>query len=206
VVVRERDAASIDEDRPAEGVAEDFVGNGLDFESIHEAYRPRIRRYLVRLVGETEADDLTQEVFVKAHRNLATFRGQSRVATWLYRIATHAAIDRMRTPAFRKETVSASLEEAGGSPGWEAWPAADQLSLEQALFRKERFHCFLRFLNDLPSAYRIVFVLGELESLTNREIAEILGLSLDTVKIRLHRARTRLFQELRAHCNPEEWL
>ena len=202
MVVRERGASSIETDGSIEAIAEDFDRPGLDFESIHEAYRPRIRRYLERLVGEAEAEDLTQEVFARAYRGLGSFRGEAQLSTWLYRIATHAAIDRMRAPASRKETLMGSLEEVGGLYG-----QADGEPLpEQALFRKERLQCFLRFLSDLPATYRVVFVLGEMESLSNREIAEILGLNLDTVKIRLHRARARLFQELRANCNPEEWL
>jgi RNA polymerase sigma-70 factor (ECF subfamily) len=179
---------------------------GLDFEAVHEAYRPRILRYLSRLVGEAEAEDLTQEVFLRVHRSLADFRGDSQLSTWLYRIASNAAIDRMRTASFRTEACQASLDEEGALPVAQAWTGEEAPSLEQLLFRKERFHCFLVFLNGLPAAYRIVFVLGEMESLSNREIAQVLGLSLEAVKIRLHRARTRLFQELRAYCKPEEWL
>ena len=64
-----------------------------DFGKIYEDFRPRILRYLTRLVGEGEAEDLAQEVFVKIDRGLKTFRGESRISTWIYRIATHAAIE-----------------------------------------------------------------------------------------------------------------
>jgi RNA polymerase sigma-70 factor (ECF subfamily) len=179
---------------------------GIDFEAVHEAYRPRILRYLTRLVGESEAEDLTQEVFVRVHRSLPTFRGESQLSTWLYRIASHAAIDRMRTAGFRAEATQAPRDEEGEASVAQPWPDQDALSLEQLLLRKERFRCFVSFLAHLPASHRIVFVLGEMEGLSNREVAQALGLSVETVKIRLHRARARLFQELRARCKPEEWL
>ena len=69
----------------------------LSIESLHEKYGERIHRYLERLVGTTDAEDLAQDVFEKAQRAVGTFRGDSRVLTWLYRIATNAAIDRLRT-------------------------------------------------------------------------------------------------------------
>ena len=72
--------------------------------------------------------------------------------------------------------------------------------------RKEMYECFVDFVKRLPANYRTVVVLSELEQLPNNEIAEILGLSLEVVKIRLHRGRTRLLQELRANCRAEDWL
>lgn len=74
----------------------------LEFQKIHETFRPKIHRYLTRLLGELEAEDLTQEVFVRVSRALPTFRGESQLSTWLYRIATNAAIDRLRSPSFQQ--------------------------------------------------------------------------------------------------------
>ncbi len=68
------------------------------------------------------------------------------------------------------------------------------------------YQCFVDFVKNLRVNYRTVVVLSELEQLTNNEIAEILGLSLDTVKIRLHRGRARLLKELKTHCEAEDWL
>jgi len=62
----------------------------LDFQKIHDEFRPKIERYLVRLVGEYEAEDLTQDVFIKISRALQTFRGESQLSTWIYRVATNA--------------------------------------------------------------------------------------------------------------------
>jgi RNA polymerase sigma-70 factor (ECF subfamily) len=83
---------------------------------------------------------------------------------------------------------------------------AEPFSLEQRAMRKERYQCFRNFVENLPADYRTVVVLSELEGLSSNEIASVLGVSLNAVKIRLHRARTKLFQEPKTHCKPEDWL
>ncbi len=82
----------------------------LDFQKIHADFRQKITLYLARLVGEFEAEDLTQEVFVRVNQNLPGFRGESRLSTWIYRIATNAAIDRRRQPSFRRAAQDPSLD------------------------------------------------------------------------------------------------
>src|SRR3989304_7037573 len=87
----------------------------LEFQKVFDAYQPRILRYLARLVGEHEAEDLTQEVFVKVSQALKTFRGEAQLSTWIYRIATNAALDRLRSPSFprsdRKRLSEDSIEQ-----------------------------------------------------------------------------------------------
>ena len=179
----------------------------LEFQSIYADFQPRILRYMGRMVGEREAEDLTQEIFVKVNRALASFRGESSLSTWLYRIATNAALDRRRSPSFRRTTllrlvddVSEAGEEA--EPGGEARAGERALSAEQELIRKELNECIRDFVEKLPDNYRTPLVLSELEGLKNGEIAEIMGVSLDTVKVRLHRARAKLKRELMLHCDP----
>ncbi len=177
-----------------------------EFEKIHETFRPRILRYLTRLVGESEAEDLTQEVFVKVSQALPDFRGESQLATWIYRIATNAAIDKTRTSSFQRDTRTNSLDESLETEGEEAAIRDETPSLEQWLMRKEMIQCFEDFVEKLPVNYRTAIVLSDLEGLTNIEIAEVLDLSLDVVKIRLHRGRARLLEELKTHCKVEDWL
>jgi RNA polymerase sigma-70 factor (ECF subfamily) len=180
----------------------------LEFDKIHADFRPQVQRYLTRMVGEHEAEDLTQEVFVKISRGLGTFRGESQLSTWIYRIATNAALDRLRNPASKRiapEGLPAGADAAEGEErGREIAAAAP--SLDQQICRKERYECYRDFIQDLPANYRTVVALSELEELAASEIAEILGLSLDVVKIRLHRGRTRLLSALKSHCKPEDWL
>ena len=81
------------------------LANSGEFTAIYAAFQPKIYRYLARLVGKQVAEDLTQEVFVKVGKALSTFHNESQLSTWIYRIATNTAIDRMRNPAFQQETA-----------------------------------------------------------------------------------------------------
>jgi RNA polymerase sigma-70 factor (ECF subfamily) len=178
----------------------------LDFQEIYAAYQPRVLRYLARLAGELEAEDLTQEVFLKINQGLKSFRGEAQLSTWIYRIATNAAIDKMRSAAFKASSERGLPDDLEAIEDQDVWTEEVPALLEQQLMRKEMYQCFEDFLQQLPANYRTVFVLSEFEGLTNQEIAEILGLSLGTVKIRLHRGRTRLFEALKAYCKSEDWL
>jgi RNA polymerase sigma-70 factor (ECF subfamily) len=182
----------------------------LDFQTIHAEFRPKIQRYLVRLVGEDEAEDLTQEVFVKVSRALASYRGESQLSTWIYRIATNTALDKLRSPAFKHSLQNELPDNSDPAESQiadqDTWTGELAPSLEQQLFLRERYACYCDFIENLPANYRAVVILSELEEFAASEIAKILGLSIDVVKIRLHRGRTRLLQELKAHCKAEDWL
>ena len=174
----------------------------LEFQKIYDAYQPRILGYLVRLVGEYEAEDLTQEVFVKVNQALANFRGEAKLSTWIYRIATNTALDRLRSPSFRKRLSDDSIENGEAEiDDKDAWTGEKKPLVEQQLVRMEMNQCIRDFIDKLPENYRPVLVLSELEGKSNKEIAEILGVSLGTVKIRIHRAREKLKEELTLHCD-----
>ena len=102
----------------------------LDFESIHTAFRPRIHRYLTRLVGMQDAEDLTQEVFFKISQGLRAFRRESQLSTWIYRIATNVAIDRRRSSSYRQSTRSTPLNESAEIEGRVIWRDEPALSAE----------------------------------------------------------------------------
>ncbi|MBI5929655.1 MAG: sigma-70 family RNA polymerase sigma factor [Chloroflexi bacterium] len=172
----------------------------LDFQKIYDLFHAKILRYLLRMVGEADAEDLTQEVFVKVNHGLKDFRGESQLATWIYRIATNTAIDRLRSqPGNHIDMIdlSGDLVEVEDK---DVWTGEKTLSVEQQLVRQQMNDCIRDFISRLPEPYRTVLVLSELEGIKNQEIADILGITLDTVKIRLHRARTKLRAELEAHC------
>ncbi len=179
----------------------------LAFDKVHADFRPKVRRYLTRLVGEREAEDVTQEVFVKISQALETFRGESKLSTWIYRIATNAALDRLRSPSFKKSAVDESFDISDSCEITDREAkAAEALSPEQQICRKERYECYQDFIDHLPPNYRTVVALSELEDLAANEIAEILGLSVNVVKIRLYRGRARLMEALKGNCKPEDWL
>lgn len=168
----------------------------VDFKSLHDQFRPRILRYLTRLVGEAEAEDLAQAAMLKINEGLPGFRGESTVSTWIYRIATNVALDKLRQKAVQPMTETGYEFDENDLP-----LAAHGPSVETTAIRAEMSACISEFVNRLPENYRTVTILSELEGFTNGEIADILGLSLDTVKIRLHRAREKLRKDLQVGCS-----
>ena len=170
-----------------------------DFTTIYTEYYPKIVGYLTRLVGELEAEDAAQEVFVKIDRSLESFRGDSSLSTWIYRIATNTAMDHLRRPSSKRSSLA--TEDKDFSSEEDAGPVDNKPLLDTLLIRKDMNDCIRGVVESLPADYSTVLVLSEFEGLTNSEIAEVIGISLDTAKIRLHRARTKLRKALELKCN-----
>lgn len=176
--------------------------NELEFQKIYDTFQPKILRYLTRFIGESEAEDLTQETFVKVHQALENFRDESQLSTWIYRIATNTALDRLRSPSFQRgaqTSLSESLDVNGIADKVICTEEKKPL-IEQQLIREEMNECIRGYIEKLPESYRTVLVLSEWEGLRNNEIAEILGVTLNIIKIRLHRAKSKLKEELETHC------
>jgi RNA polymerase sigma-70 factor (ECF subfamily) len=172
-----------------------------DYRSIDDAFRAKILRYLGRLVGKDGADDLTQVVMLKVSQGLKEFRGEASLATWIYRIATNTALDRLRALGAEPRLQPCppqSDEDADAVP-----PGLRAPSVEALAIRNEMSACIQAFIGRLPGRYASVLVLSELEGFKNAEVAEILGISVAAVKIRLHRARAALRQALEAGCRLE---
>ncbi len=168
----------------------------VDFEALHDEFRPRVLRYTTRLVGEADAEDVTQSVMLRVNEGLSGFRGDSSVSTWIYRIATNVALDKLRQKAIQPLAEPGNEFDEQDLP-----PAAQAPSVETAAIREEMSACIREFVTRLPENYKTVTILSEIEGFTNGEIAAILGLTLDTVKIRLHRAREKLRKDLEAGCD-----
>jgi RNA polymerase sigma-70 factor (ECF subfamily) len=164
---------------------------GVEIEAVYAREAPSIRRYLATLVGVAEAEDLAQEVFARAHGAAASYRGEASISTWIRRIATHVAIDHLRSPASRLVALAPHHDEDAGS-ALESGSFAAPPGPEQGLIREEMRGCILDLVRSLPAPYAEVVLLGELRGLKDREVAEALGLSLEAAKIRLHRARRAL--------------
>jgi RNA polymerase sigma-70 factor (ECF subfamily) len=180
------------------------MDNEVKYQEIDQQFRPRIRRYMARMAGEHEADDLTQEVLLKVSKALDAFRGDARVSTWIYRIATNAALDRLRSRSFQDgiRTTSLDDDETEKVVSIEFIGHGTSSSrIDENLVQKEMNSCIRNIVMDLPVDHRTVLILSEFEGLANREIAAILQTSLETVKIRLHRARKKLKKELESHCS-----
>lgn len=173
----------------------------MEFKEIYEEFQPKILNYLARLMGPNEAEDMAQVVFAKVSRGLASFKGQSKLSTWVYRIATNTAIDRLRSSAHSQASGRTSLEDSAEVANNTPTITQADTSTDQKVIRKEMSECVREYVDRLPPEHRTVLVLKELEGFKNREIADILDISLENIKIRLHRARARLKLELDDGCD-----
>lgn len=156
----------------------------------------RIFRYIMSMVRDTaEAEDLTQETFLRAYHRRDSLRDEGAQTAWLYRIATYVCLDRLRQYARRNPMESnTDLDQVD-------IPESDSPSMQQVLERDEMSECVQGYLNRLSDSYRAVILLHDMHELTAMEIAQLLGESLPTVKIRLHRARRKLSMALGAGCH-----
>lgn len=177
-------------------------GQQLDFNHVYAIFHPKIRRYLDRKVGEAEAEDLTQTVFIRVGQALQNFRGESSLATWIYRIAANVVADKVRSPSYRDNGQESPAEEmaAASTEAPNLWTGEVPPAIDQNLIRKEMSECIRGVVEKLPEQSCAVIKLSAFEGLKNGEIAELLGTSLETVKIRLHRARVRLKEDLNSQC------
>lgn len=169
------------------------VDAGVLFETHHD----RIYRYVLGIVrNPAEAEDLTQDTFLRAYRYGDSLRDPEAVRGWLYRIATHVCLDRLRQ---RKPLVSLDSDSEEGENRLRP-PVSEAPSPLDIAERKETSACVQRCLDFLPDKYRVVILLQEAHSLTAPEIADLLGVTVATVKIRLHRARRGLQQVMKRGC------
>lgn len=171
------------------------------FHEVYAMFHPKIRRYLSNLLGEDDAEDLAQSVFLKVHEGLKDFRGEAKLSTWIYRIATNVAADRARSASFRERPHEADLLTVAGAEDTNIWTGEKAPAVDQELVRREMAACIRSIVEQLPENSRAVILLSEFEGLKNGEIADILGITLDTVKIRLVRGRAKLREELQNQCS-----
>jgi len=180
----------------AQIIASILAGNTHEF---HDLIRPYERGVYVMalslLQNEADAEDAAQEAFLKAFRNLASFRGDAKFSTWLISIALNEARSRLRS---QKNVKIESLDESPDGQGqvapallrdWREIPS-------DALERKEIRLLLQHAVADLPPIYREVFLLRDVEELSVNESAEALGITVASVKVRLHRARIMLQKKL----------
>ncbi len=163
-------------------------------ELVFREYAPRIYAIARRMLGnDADAEDVTQDVLLQVVRKLDTFRGDSQIATWLHRVTVNAALAHRQKRANRQKHEAGEVDDetleagvpAGDVKRWNVSPDEPILAAEQARLIENA-------INTLPEPFRDVYVLADVEGLSNAEIGEMLGLSLPAVKSRLHRARLRM--------------
>jgi len=163
--------------------------------TLFTAYHDKICRYIAGMVrDQAEAEDLTQETFLRAHCRQEALRDPKAARGWLYRIATHVCLDRLRS---RRQPIALDSEEAVYH---DRSAAVENPTAHEKVERAETSACVQRCLDYLPDGYRAVILLSESYGLTAAEIAEVLSVSVGSVKIRLHRARRRLQEVMEIGC------
>lgn len=154
------------------------------FEALYERHHRRVYSLCLRMLANpTEAEDLTQEVFVQVFRKIGSFRGESAFTTWLHRLTVNQVLMHFRKRGVRLEqtTEEGEMQDVvqAGSERPQAMPIIDRIALEKAIAQ-------------LPPGYRSVFVLHDVEGHEHEEVAELLGVSVGTSKSQLHKARMKL--------------
>jgi len=159
-------------------------GDPAAFEALYLAHAGRLFGLVSRMLGSApEAEDVLQEIFVSAHRKMGSFRGESTLGTWLYRIAVNHCLDHLRSRGARMARATESLDKDEACE-----PAAVEPLVPTAISRID----LERAIAQLPAGCRAAFVLHHVEGLDHREVAETLGISEGTSKSQVHKARHRL--------------
>ena len=178
----------------------------MNFSQIYQTYEKPMFNYIFRMVQDrTDAEDLTQEVFIKVYNQLSTLRGESSISTWMYRLATNLCLDHFRKKSYQQDKKTdplsiSVLSDSHTSGALQSYEDQEVPPADEVVIKAEMHACIHNYIDQLPEDYRAVIILSELQDLGHQEIAEILDCSLETVKIRLHRARKRLKETLEAHC------
>ncbi len=158
------------------------TGDLAAFEELYRAHGGRLYAVAYRMLGHRDdAEDMLQEVFLTAFRKIGSYRGDSSIGTWLYRLAVNLCLDRIRSRARRNE-LRTDLLDGDPAPTHvddRGIGAVHRLDLERAI-------------RDLPDGCRAAFLLHDVEGFEHREVASMLGIAEGTSKSQVHKARRRL--------------
>ena len=159
-------------------------GDLAAFETIYRTHSGRLYSVACRMLGNpADAEDMLQEIFLAAHRKLDSFRGESALGTWLFRLATNLCLDYLRSRAARAGQLTGALDDVPALADSGSRKLAERtvakMDLERAMAR-------------LPEGCRTAFVLHDVEGLEHREVADMLGIAEGTSKSQVHKARLRL--------------
>ena len=159
-------------------------GDMSAFEQLYRRHNRRVYSLCLRMTNSaSEAEDLSQEVFIQLFRKIGSFRGDSAFTTWLHRLTVNQVLMHFRKKSVKLEFTTdegeAPIQIVAGTANPNAMPVVDRLALEKAIAQ-------------LPPGYRSVFLLHDVEGHEHEEIARMLGCSVGTSKSQLHKARMKL--------------
>ncbi|HHY83600.1 MAG TPA: sigma-70 family RNA polymerase sigma factor [Clostridiales bacterium] len=171
------------------------AGNLQAFEELISTYEKKIYNYCLRMTNSREdAEDLTQEVFVRVYKSIKTFKGSSQLATWIYRIAHNVCIDKYRKS---KASVVSISQLKNQEDEREIELPSRSPSPEDHVIRSEQQKLLLQCINRLKPEYRSVIILRDIQHYSYEEISDILNVPLGTVKSHINRARAALREAVR---------
>jgi RNA polymerase sigma-70 factor (ECF subfamily) len=164
-------------------------GDMQAFEELYQRHNRRVYSLCLRMTGNvSEAEDLTQEVFIQLFRKIGSFRGESAFTTWLHRLTVNQVLMHFRKRSVKLEQTTdegeTPVQIVRGTENPNSMPVVDRIALDKAI-------------KQLPPGYRTVFVLHDIEGHEHEEIARMLGCSVGTSKSQLHKARMKLRTLLR---------
>lgn len=172
----------------AEVVDKAKLGDGLCFAALYAQHKRRVFSLCLRMTGDhSQAEDLTQEVFIQLFRKIALFRGESAFSTWLHRLAVNMVLMHFRKKVLAEVPLDDTLDSQR-----EEQPKREIATIDNRLHGSIDRIALQRAIVDLPPGSRIIFVLHEIEGYEHNEIAEMLGCSIGNSKSQLHKARMKL--------------
>ena len=165
------------------------------YDELVRTYNASIFHVACRMLGDTaEASDVVQEIFIKVFRNIGGFKGEAALKTWIFRIAFSEILNRLRWWKSRHRSSTVSLDDQPGANGHYVTDSGP--SPDEALESRERELAIQQALGKLSRDHRSIVVLRDIEGFSYTEIADVLGISIGTVKSRLARARGDLKKSL----------
>jgi len=182
----------------AELVRAALEGNEDAFATLFNAHRPKVYSLCLRMTSNTaEAEDLTQDAFLQVFRKLGTFRGDSALSTWLYRVAVNTVLMHFRKKGLRQVSLEEPANREAGAPKREHGKTDERLSTSV-----DRI-ALTRAMKELPVGYRTIFLMHEVKGYEHHEIARLLRCSVGNSKSQLHKAKARM-RELLGMQTPQD--
>lgn len=180
-------------------VADFLAGSVESYEQLMQRYETNVYNLAMRLTRNPEdAEEVLNDVFITVYRKIDSFQGKSAFSSWLYRVTVNSAYMKLRK---RKQKQTISLEDL--APAVRAAHLEDDRGCtrrsDEVIMNNELRTVLQKSINKLPDQYRAVFILRDVDGLSNQEVAEVLNLSIPAVKSRLHRSRLMLRRKLRVY-------
>jgi RNA polymerase sigma-70 factor (ECF subfamily) len=180
----------VDDSRAADSglVARCVAGEADAFKDLYNAHATRLYNLAYRMAGSAaEAEDLLQEIFLQAFRKLSSYKGESALGTWLYRLAMNLCLDRLRSKQGKMDRATVALDadphEVAAPQARRTDSVVQRIDLERAI-------------EDLPASYKAAFLLHDVEGFEHHEVGEMLGIAEGTSKSLVHKARLRIREYL----------